>query len=243
MRTTVWKVGAVADGVDGAEPTGWVVVLPVKPLRLAKSRLAHPRRAALALAMATDTVAAARRAGPEVAAVVVVTDDPDARDLLTDAGAFVVADRPDAGLNPALTHGAEVAAEGWPGRGIAALSADLAALRPDHLRRALAAAAHHDRAVVADAQGTGTVLLTARAGVRLQPAFGPGSRQAHTATGARDLTGSLGGHVAGLRRDVDTVADLTEALALGAGPATLEVLRGPTRAALTAADGPTCPAG
>lgn len=200
---------------------GWAVVVPVKPLAAAKSRLARPDRAALALAMATDTVAAARAASAEV---VVVTDDPRAAAAVAAPGVLVVADEPAAGLNPALAYGAGVAVGRWPDRGVAALSADLPALRPDELRRGLSAAAAHSRALVADAAGTGTVLLTARPGVVLRPSFGPGSRAAHVAAGAHDLTDDLGTSVAGLRRDVDTLDDLRTALTLGVGPATWRLI-------------------
>ncbi|MGH3123744.1 MAG: DUF2478 domain-containing protein, partial [Streptosporangiaceae bacterium] len=108
-------------------PLTWSVVIPVKVLARAKSRLAGlagPARPELALAMAADTVRAAA-ACPAVAAVVVVTDDPAAASALGALGAQVVADEPDAGLNPALAHGAAVAAASWPDRGTAALAADL----------------------------------------------------------------------------------------------------------------------
>src|ERR1700759_3567381 len=75
----------------------WTVLLPVKVLARAKSRLAvlagDPRRE-LALALAGDTVAAVV-ACPEVARVVVVTSDPVAGPLLTALGAIIVADEPD----------------------------------------------------------------------------------------------------------------------------------------------------
>ena len=61
----------------GAGPTEWVVVIPVKRLDRAKTRLSTrpaPQRGALALAFALDTVRAAL-ACPRVAAVLVVTDD------------------------------------------------------------------------------------------------------------------------------------------------------------------------
>src|SRR5437764_512473 len=56
----------------------WMLVVPVKPLARAKSRLsgpAGPHRAELALAVATDTVSAALRCS-RVRGVLVVTDDP-----------------------------------------------------------------------------------------------------------------------------------------------------------------------
>jgi len=202
----------------------WVVLLAVKPLSLAKTRLARPDRPALTLAMAYDTAAAAARV-ESVEAVLVVTDDEDARALLSPV-AVVVPDSPAAGLNPALTHGAAEAARMWPEAGVAVLAADLPALRPAGLAAALALAGGHLRAVVADASGSGTVLLSASSGVRLTPVFGPQSRYRHLDEGAVDLTDLLpGGEVAaGLRRDVDTAADLEVAIGIGVGPQTAQVL-------------------
>src|ERR1700744_2016348 len=74
----------------------WTVLLPVKVLARAKSRLAAPagaRRRELALAFASDTVTAVL-ACPEVARVVVVTSDPAAGPLLAALGAVIVADEP-----------------------------------------------------------------------------------------------------------------------------------------------------
>ena len=221
-------------------PASWTVLLPLKPLTAAKTRLDHPDRSAIALAMAQDTVAAVLAAGDDlVAEVIVITDDPRARAALAglDQPAaprqrprlLLVADEPASGLNPALAHGARLARQRRPGCGVAALSADLPALRPDELRTALRAAPPGARAVLADAAGTGTVLLAAAPGQPLDPAFGPGSHAAHLGSGAVDLTGELAGAVPGLRRDVDTLADLAAARALGVGPATAGALRaGPT---------------
>ncbi|WP_242606029.1 2-phospho-L-lactate guanylyltransferase [Frankia sp. Cppng1_Ct_nod] len=234
---------------------GWVVVVPIKLLAAAKSRLAHPDRTALALAMAQDTVAAASGIDRDVvAAVIVVTNDDEARtrmvhlrgvdqstegtcgDRDTHPHVIVVPDVPDAGLNAALAHGAAVAVHRWPGTGVAALSADLAALRPSELQAALLAAPSRGRALVSDATGTGTVLLAAAPGTPLRPQFGPASRAAHVGSGARDLTAQLGESVRGLRRDVDTLDDLREAVSLGVGPRTRQVLAaGPSAAGPSAA--------
>src|SRR5690348_11880068 len=121
-----------------AEPPGtltWSLVVPVKVLAHAKSRLAAlagPSRAELALAMAADTVAAAL-ASPEVARVIVVTDDRRASAELARLGALVTLDEPGQGLNPALRHGAALVSSQWPGAAIGALAADLPALRPGDL--------------------------------------------------------------------------------------------------------------
>ncbi|WP_307874619.1 2-phospho-L-lactate guanylyltransferase [Frankia nepalensis] len=208
------------------------MLLPLKRLGAAKSRLEHADRALLALAMATDTATAVAAAGTDVVAgVLVVTNDP-AASAAVEAGAgahggapvLAVPDLPDRGLNPALRHGARLAAGRWPGHGVAAMSADLAALRPGELRAALLAAPRSGRAVLADAAGTGTVLLCAAPGSELAPRFGVDSHARHLRSGAVDLTGALGAGVPGLRRDVDTVADLAAARLLGVGPATSAVL-------------------
>jgi 2-phospho-L-lactate guanylyltransferase len=75
------------------------------------------------------------------------------------------------------------------------------------------------RAFVADTAGTGTTLLAAAPGVPLGPRFGPDSAARHAASGATALAGAW----PSLRRDVDTAADLAEALVLGVGAATAAV--------------------
>jgi 2-phospho-L-lactate guanylyltransferase len=202
-----------------ATPLSWSLVIPVKVLALAKSRLselAGPRRAELALAMAADTVAAVV-ACPAIAVVIVVTDDAAAGAELAGLGAVIVPDEPAAGLNPALVFGAAYAAGRWPGRGRAGLAADLPALDPAEIGRALAAASRWPEAFVPDAAGSGTTLYTAGPAAEFCPRFGPGSRDRHRAGGAAELDLA---DVPGLRRDVDTPADLRSAAGLGLGPRT-----------------------
>ncbi len=206
-----------------SDSTQWVVVVPVKRLDRAKTRLAArpgPDRRALALAFAVDTVRAALDC-EAVIGVVVVTDDEDVRVAVADLGASWVPDAPDSGLNAALTHGADVVRLDTPGAWVAVLAADLPALRPEELARALDAAALVPRGFVADATGTGTTLLTAGPGADLDARFGPRSRAAHAASGAVALEP---GPVPGLRRDVDTEVDLWDAGRLGLGPATGRLL-------------------
>jgi 2-phospho-L-lactate guanylyltransferase len=197
--------------------TSWSVLMPVKVLAQAKSRLAGlagPRRGELALALACDTVTAVLGCD-EAARVIVITDDQVAGAALAALGALVVPDEPRDGLNAALRHGAAHAAARWPGSGTAALSADLPALRPEQIGRALRSAAAWPTAFVADAAGDGTTLYTAVPGAAFRPAFGLASRARHAAGGAAEL--GLDG-IPGLRRDVDTPSDLRGAVALGLGP-------------------------
>jgi 2-phospho-L-lactate/phosphoenolpyruvate guanylyltransferase len=200
----------------------WAIVVPVKRLDGAKTRLRLDRdvRIELALAIAADTVRAAI-ACLWTEAVIVVTDDTRAASVLRDLGAVVVPDRPDAGLNPALVHGATVPAVPM-GAGVAALAADLPALRPGELADVLAATSQHGVVVVADAAGRGTTLLAATSVERFRPAFGEGSRARHVAAGAFDLSDSAGHS---LRCDVDTLADLSVASSLGLGPASARVVQ------------------
>ncbi|MDT0441128.1 2-phospho-L-lactate guanylyltransferase [Streptomyces johnsoniae] len=197
--------------------TRWSLIVPLKPLRLAKSRLAavagNALRPSLALAFAEDTVGAAL-ACAAVRDVTVVTDDPLAARRLAPAGARIVPDVPGRGLNAALAHGAEAVRAAAPSVAVAALNADLPALRAAELARVLAAAGGHRRSFLADAAGVGTTLLAAAPGAALQPEFGGASRAAHRASGAVELT--LEG-VDSVRQDVDTGADLRAALALGVG--------------------------
>lgn len=193
----------------------WTVVVPVKGLASAKSRLAEPaRNRALALAFAQDTVAAVEAAAG-VGRVVVVTGDEEVAGALVPLGALIRPDVRIGGLNAALRSGAAYAVATWGRHPVAALPSDLPALRAEQLAAALVAAGAHRRAFVADADGRGTTLLTAYDGA-LDPRYGTGSARLHTTAGAVPLAGDW----PGLRRDVDTLADLRSAYELGVGPRT-----------------------
>ncbi|MGW0418379.1 2-phospho-L-lactate guanylyltransferase [Streptomyces sp. NPDC003015] len=198
----------------------WTLVIPLKPLARAKSRLSDTAgdgvRPGLALAFAQDTVAAAL-ACPAVGDVAVVTDDALAGRELAVLGARIVPDEPRGGLNAALAHGAAAVRSTRPDSPLAALNADLPALRPLELARVLDAAAQFPRAFLADAAAIGTTLLAARGDAELRPAFGPDSRARHRASGAAELPLT---EVDSVRQDVDTGEDLRAALALGVGPRT-----------------------
>ncbi|WP_202236426.1 2-phospho-L-lactate guanylyltransferase [Actinacidiphila reveromycinica] len=206
-------------GGSGGDGTGWSLVVPLKPLEVAKSRLAAAGtvRPALALAFVLDTVGAAL-ACAEVEDVTVVTDDPAAGAELAGLGAFVVADSPAAGLNAALRHGEATVRARRPHAPVAALNGDLPALRPAELAEVLRAAAGAcERAFLADAAGTGTTLLCTVPCLPLAPGFGGASRARHLASGAAEITLPAAPSV---RQDVDTLEDLAAALALGVGPFT-----------------------
>lgn len=199
--------------------TRFTVVLPVKELAVAKSRLGPPgpARSALALAMARD-VASAAASCPVVSGVLLVTDDPRAADAVP--ADWVEPDVPRAGLSAAVAYGAAAAAARRPHQGVVVLASDLPALEPQALQAVLEALAA-GRGVVADWAGVGTAVLAASPGAPLAPAYEGGSFAAHRASGAADLTALAD---EGVRRDVDTLADLAAVIALGVGPATAQAV-------------------
>ncbi|WP_047179014.1 2-phospho-L-lactate guanylyltransferase [Streptomyces sp. MNU77] len=215
----------MATNTDPAGP--WSLVVPLKPLARAKSRLgraagedARPR---LALAFAQDTVAAAL-ACSRVRDVVVVTDDAVAAEALSALGARIVPDVPGAGLNAALVHGARSVRALRPAAAVAALNADLPALRTGELARVLDFASAFPNAFLRDAEGIGTTFLAAASGAEFRPAFGGPSGSRHLASGATEI--ALSG-VDSVRRDVDTGEDLRVALALGVGSHTARIATAP----------------
>jgi 2-phospho-L-lactate/phosphoenolpyruvate guanylyltransferase len=205
------------------------VVIAVKDLATAKTRLAdsfaNTDRARLVVAMLRDTVRAAR-AVEAVGSIAVVTPDPTVADVAHELGALVVEDPPvdDSTsadrLNSAFSAAMSSAREGGE-HDIIVLQADLPALRSAELAEAYAAARPASRSVVSDHHGTGTAALILKAGASdFTPLFGPASAQRHRRSGAHDLDGAW----PGLRLDVDTIDDVRQALSLGVGPATAEVL-------------------
>lgn len=201
----------------------FAVLVPVKPVRQAKSRLASlgdEARRALVTAFAADTVTAAVRCAM-VEGVLVVTDDHVLAASMTALGAEVVPDAVVDDLNGSLVQAAAEAQRRWPDLRPAALCADLPALDPVELAAALEAASAHLSAFVPDASGDGTTMLAAATREDFRPRFGPESRSAHVAEGAHEI---LEVDVPTLRRDVDTPADLEDALALGVGGRTASAI-------------------
>jgi len=158
-----------------------------------------------------DTVTAAAQAVTR-RHVVVVTSEPAVERQARSLGVLVVPD-PGGGLNPAVAMGLAWVAEHAPASRRAVLLGDLPALHAWDLAAALALAEAHPMAFVPDLAGTGTVLLAADAGVRLEPRFGPDSAAQHERAGCTRLSIDR----PRLRTDVDDAASLRAALGLGVG--------------------------
>jgi len=209
-----------------AAPPPCVVVVPVKPPAVGKSRLAaHPfqhltdeQRRALAEAFALDTVQAAN-ATPGVRAVLVVTDDFRLAAAMRELGCTVMPDGASEDLNATLVQAAAEVVRRWPGAVPVALCADLPGLRPIELavvlREVVAHVAAGEAAFVRDRAGAGTTLYAAAA-ERFVPSFGLESAARHLAAGAVEV----GSDAPSVRSDVDDLADLGAALAAGVGPHT-----------------------
>ena len=208
----------------------WSVVVPVKRLDAAKTRLGddhRPSRAALALAFATDCLTALAEAS-RVTRIVVVSSEPALRPVVSALGVQWLEEVSAAGLNPAaasaLTH-----LDGP----VAVVVGDLPCLTPSAADLALGLADAVPLGFISDAAGVGTTMLMAHEARRCTPRFGSRSRARHRSVGFVDLgldtapDRDTARELARARRDVDTEVDLADALRLGVGAATARALRLP----------------
>jgi 2-phospho-L-lactate guanylyltransferase len=196
----------------------YAVLVPVKPPAVGKSRLGclgDASRRDLAAAFAADAVSAVL-ACDRVARVLVVTDDHQLAQAMSDLGAEVLPDGA-ADLNGTLLQAAAEMHRRDPGLRLAAVCADLPALRPEELTAALDASHATEMSFVADQERTGTTVVVAPDVQTFRPSFGPGSRRQHLEAGAHEIEAP---DVPTVRRDVDDPAELADALALGVGPHT-----------------------
>ena len=197
----------------------WCLVVPVKRLALAKTRLADvagEHRVDLALAFALDTATAAL-ACDDVRAVVVVTDEPDAARALRGArcaGGRATSRTPVS--TPRCCTAPPSAARAHPGTAVGALSADLPRCDPTSCRGRTgrrAAASVRRSSATPRAAVRRRCWPAARATSR--PPSGRGRRPAHLPA----APSSCRRRVPSLRQDVDTAADLALAARDGRGAA------------------------
>jgi 2-phospho-L-lactate guanylyltransferase len=197
-----------------------VAVVPLKPVARAKSRLGldAATRSRLAEAFAADVLAGCR-AAPGIHSIRFVGSAPPGADEPP------VPD-PGGGLNAALSAAAAGLQRTDPDDRVLALMGDLPCATAADLSALVSqaelamTAGGHPGAFVCDAAGTGTTCLYARAR-SFQPGFGLRSRARHRSRGYVELTDP---RWRALRRDVDALPDLWDALRLGVGPATREAV-------------------
>jgi len=182
---------------------GYAVVVPIRSLTTAKSRLriSDTVRSDLALAFFLDTIAALERS-TEVERIVVVSRDATIHRHVRDR-CNVVADD-ETGLPAAIDRGIEKLRKISHSGPVAVVLPDLPYATAGAFDMLLDSAREHLRAYLADATGTGTTCVTAASTEAVIHRFGPDSARAHAEAGlaALDIP------VPGLRTDVDVVDDL-----------------------------------
>lgn len=205
----------------------WDVVVPVKDLGVAKSRLRRDRGGVseLALAFALDTVSAVQDSR-EAGTIIIVSNDMRVRAA---AKGILFVDDPGLGLNGAVSAGLRAAGTGR----VAVLTADLPGIKPEDLDRVLRDAGRYERAMVADHSGRGTTMLTS-SGASVDPQFGGGSRWRHERQGHVVLPVPL---ASALRWDIDTAEDLEIVLRGRVGRETARILAAQQAAPVSSGQG------
>jgi 2-phospho-L-lactate/phosphoenolpyruvate guanylyltransferase len=202
-------------------------VLPVKRFDAAKQRLASldaGRRRELAGAMVADVLEAIGRARA-IERLIVVTGDPIAQELASEADAEVVSDPKDAGHSEAALAGIARAEVDGAER-VVLLAGDCPLLDPRELDSLLTGVPGSYVGIVPDRHGTGTNALLLSPPDAIAPAFGEGSRDRHVEA-ARQAGIPFGiEELPSIELDLDTPADV---IAL-----TRELEREPKRARRTA---------
>jgi 2-phospho-L-lactate/phosphoenolpyruvate guanylyltransferase len=198
--------------------TGPWALVPVKGFCDAKRRLAAVlsagERADLAEAMlrhVLQTLAAV----PEVAGILLVTDDPRPADVARQFGADVLEDRFGSGTNAAVMQGLDALTLR---RRAAALvvPGDIPLMTPDELREVLARGRDCPAVLVPASRDGGTNLMLVRPPELLNPAFGPDSFSRHVAAARALGIEPCVMRLEGIGLDIDTPEDL-ETLAAHAG--------------------------
>jgi 2-phospho-L-lactate/phosphoenolpyruvate guanylyltransferase len=162
-------------------------ILPVKPLRQAKSRLARtlkpPARVALVRAIFSRTLDVLAQVGP-LAGTIVVSRDVTILELARQRQGVIGLAEADSGLNPAIAQGAQWAAA-HGGESIVIVPVDLPLITPADLEALIDLAIEPRCLVIApDRRGDGTNLMLVRPPEALRFAYGDASFNAHRAQAA-----------------------------------------------------------
>ena len=189
----------------------------MKRFSAAKQRMAGGitggQRRDLAEAMVADVLEAIGQAR-SVERTIVVTGDPIAQELASEAGAEVVPDPEDAGHVEAAQAGI-ARAEADSAERVVLLAGDCPLLDPRELDRLLTGVPGNYVGIVPDRHGTGTNALLLSPPGAIVPAFGEGSRERHVEA-ARQAGIPFGiEELPSIELDLDTPADviaLTRAL-------------------------------
>lgn|GEM_PF-1868964 len=206
------------------------VIIPMKPLAQAKSRLRvpadirspRPIPAEFATAFLADVVRATATAQSVSRVLLTSSDLAIARfaqshdvDFLFERAEPTMQDAPSSRLNAAASAAVSAAFDDDGCAYAAVLPGDLAALRSESVEGTLREATEVDSSTfVRDHTGIGTTLLCIARVNHIEPRYGGASGADHLRAGAVDITASAS---LDLRLDVDTWEDLATASQLGLG--------------------------
>ena len=194
-------------------PERFAAIVPIRSWTTGKSRLGldEAERSSLARAFALDVLEVLQES-PDIARVLVVTPDEEVRAAMD--GVDVVRDHGRSQAD-AVSQGCEhVVADGWTA--VVVVPSDLPCLTGAAVAELVTTSADTAHAYCPDAEGDGTTIVVSRDPSTLVTSYGPGSAAAHRASGLVPLLEAP----AVVRRDVDTMAHLRDAEALGVGPRT-----------------------
>jgi FO synthase len=210
----------------------WAVV-PVKPFRLAKRRLAamlgEDERAKLARVMLEDVLDALAGA-QSLAGIIVVTCDGEAASLARSRGATVLADDVQ-GINAALGIAVRHLSSNRHAS-MLVVPADIPQLTSKHVNDIVNRLPHGRAVTLVSSEDGGTNLLACRPANVIAPCFGPDSFAAHCAAAEQAGVTPLANPAAELARDIDHPEDLSIFVSLGTSTRThafLQARRSPLR--------------
>lgn len=219
----------------------WTIIVPVKALERAKSRLAPTlspeNRRALVVAMATDVITVCRDT-PGVSRVRIIGSDPEIARIADEVGVEFVVDptgRPtrtikspapvraetEDSLNTALT---------WAMAGVrgpvGVVAADLPELESHLFSEILESATRHLHSIVTDHRGRGTTMAFWTGSTSRTSLFGPDSADRYRRLGGAEVIGVDGAGWGEAARDVDIPEDVADLAGRRVGPTTGRALRG-----------------
>ena len=187
----------------------WAVI-PVKPLKNAKSRLSAvlppPQRYELAQAMLRHVLSVAT-AVQAMTGVIVISRDTKALAIAREMGAKTIQESALSDLNPALMRATAVV-KSWRADAALILPADLPFIHADDLRAMIQLSRAPSIVIAADKHRDGTNALLVRPPGVIEYAYGSGSFQKHIDRARRAGIDALPFHSDRLALDIDVPQDL-----------------------------------
>jgi len=191
----------------------WAII-PVKPLKNAKSRLSHvltpEQRYEFAQAMFRHVLSVVTSV-PYITGVVVISRDTKALSIAREMGAKTIQESMVSDLNPALMR-ATVVVKSWRADGVLILPADLPFVRVDDIKDIVRLSQMDNESIViaTDDEGDGTNALLVRPPGLIEYSYGKGSFQKHIESAYQAGANVISYYSERLALDIDVPADLHE---------------------------------